>query len=38
MIVNIWLNSEFQGGGSTSKVARMEEIDQQFRIEGKLRD
>lgn len=32
MIVKIWLGSDFQGGRSSPKVARIDEIDQQFRI------
>ena len=30
-IVDAWLKSEFEGGGSTPKVERMVEIDEQFR-------
>jgi ribose 5-phosphate isomerase B len=30
-IVDAWLKSEFEGGGSTRKVERMVEIDEQFR-------
>lgn len=31
LLVETWLNSEFQGGGSLPKVERMIEIDKQFR-------
>lgn len=30
MLVSIWLKSEFQGGGSTPKVARIGEYEQMF--------
>ena len=30
-IVDAWLKSEFEGGGSTSKVERMAEYDEKFR-------
>lgn len=30
MLVTIWLNSEFQGGGSTSKVERINHYEQEF--------
>jgi ribose 5-phosphate isomerase B len=30
-IVDAWLKSEFEGGGSTPKVERMVEIDEKFR-------
>jgi len=30
-IVNAWLRSEFEGGGSLPKVVRMQEIDEAFR-------
>jgi ribose 5-phosphate isomerase B len=31
MLVKVWLDSEFQGGGSTPKVTRINEIDREFR-------
>ncbi|NLM05218.1 MAG: ribose 5-phosphate isomerase B [Clostridiales bacterium] len=34
MMVSAWLESEFQGGGSTPKVELMEEIDKRFRGEN----
>jgi len=30
-IVNAWLRSDFEGGGSLPKVVRMKEIDEEFR-------
>jgi ribose 5-phosphate isomerase B len=30
-IVNAWLQSEFEGGGSLPKVVRMKEIDEEYR-------
>ena len=30
ILVKIWLESDFQGGGSTPKVARITEIEQQY--------
>lgn len=30
MIADAWLNSEFQGGGSTRKVARMRELEKTY--------
>jgi ribose 5-phosphate isomerase B len=30
-IVNAWLQSDFEGGGSLPKVVRMKEIDEEFR-------
>jgi ribose 5-phosphate isomerase B len=32
-VLDHWLAAEFQGGGSTEKVAKMKEIDDQFRAE-----
>jgi ribose 5-phosphate isomerase B len=32
-VLDHWLASEFQGGGSTAKVEKMDEIDDQFRGE-----
>jgi ribose 5-phosphate isomerase B len=29
-LVTIWLHSDFQGGGSTAKVERIKQIEQQF--------
>ena len=31
MTVKIWLESDFQGGKSTPKVARITEIEQQYK-------
>jgi ribose 5-phosphate isomerase B len=31
LLVDTWLKSEFQGGGSTAKVARISEYEQKFR-------
>ncbi|HEX4626284.1 MAG TPA: RpiB/LacA/LacB family sugar-phosphate isomerase [Solirubrobacteraceae bacterium] len=33
-VVDHWLESEFQGGGSTQKVEKMAEIDERYRGEG----
>jgi len=33
LLVDIWLASEFQPGRSTAKVARIKEIEQQFKSE-----
>ena len=30
-VLDHWLESEFQGGGSTAKVEKMDQIDEQFR-------
>jgi ribose 5-phosphate isomerase B len=30
-LIDIWLESEFQGGRSAPKVAKIEQLDQQFR-------
>jgi len=32
-VLDHWLESEFQGGGSTAKVEKMDEIDERFRGE-----
>ena len=32
-LVNTWLHSDFQGGGSAPKVERIKEIEQQFRTQ-----
>ena len=32
-VLDHWLESEFQGGGSTEKVEKMKEVDDQFRTE-----
>ena len=34
MMVKIWLDSEFQGGGSAAKVDRINEIDKEFSKEN----
>jgi ribose 5-phosphate isomerase B len=31
MLVDIWLNAEFQGGGSAAKVAKMQALDARYR-------
>jgi ribose 5-phosphate isomerase B len=33
-VLDHWLESEFQGGGSTQKVEKMAEIDERYRGEG----
>jgi ribose 5-phosphate isomerase B len=33
-VLDHWLESEFQGGGSTQKVEKMDAIDERFRGEG----
>jgi len=35
-IVEAWLNSEFQGGRSAPKVAKMNAIDEKYRSVGQL--
>jgi len=35
LLIDTWLNSEFQGGGSTEKVDRISEYEKQFLIGGK---
>jgi ribose 5-phosphate isomerase RpiB len=30
-VLDHWLESEFQGGGSTAKVEKMDKIDERFR-------
>lgn len=37
-IVRAWLDSEFEGGGSAPKVARMKAIDEHFREQGEPAD
>lgn len=32
MLVDIWLSNEFQGGGSAAKVAKIDAIDEEFKI------
>jgi len=34
-IVDAWLESEFQGGGSTRKVEKMEEVDRRYHQEAR---
>jgi len=34
LMVKTWLDSEFQGGGSTSKVDRINAIDKEFSKEN----
>jgi len=34
MMVKIWLESDFQGGGSTPKVARITEIEHKYKTHG----
>ena len=33
-LVDIWLNSEFQGGRSTPKVAKIEQLERKYHIPG----
>ena len=35
-LVDVWLASEFQGGGSTAKVERITQIEEQFRTQGSM--
>ena len=34
VVLDAWLESEFQGGGSTKKVEKMEEIDRRYHSKG----
>ena len=38
LLVTVWLHSEFQGGGSTSKIARISEYEKQFFKNNHLND